>query len=145
MVEIFEKHSHVYLDTNILIYLFQGQEQHSKLLDEIFEFLEKKKIKICFSALLLTELLVDPFKKLQPSIAKDWLYYFKVAKNIEIIDLTPAIAVDAAFLRSKYNFKTPDSIHLATAIQKKNSIFLTNDSDLKKIKELTVVCLEDLT
>ena len=135
----------VHLDTNILIYLFQNNEKYSGLLEEIFNFLDAKKITIYFSTLLLTELLVDPFKRDQSDIAKNWLSYFKVAENLEIVDLSPSIAVDAAYLRAKYNIKTPDSIHLATAMQKQKTIFLTNDADLKKIKETKVVCIEDFS
>lgn len=140
---LFKDESVAYLDTSILIYFFQNNEKYSKLLDEIFGFLELKKSKICFSSLLLTELLVGPFRAGQSNIAKDWLTYFKINKNLDIVDLTPTIAVDAAFLRAKYNIKTPDSIHLASAMQNQKSIFLTNDSDLKKIKEVNVVCIED--
>lgn len=141
---LFKDESVVYLDTSILIYFFQNHEKYSKLLDEMFDFLEFKKLKIYFSSLLLTELLVGPFRAGQSNIAKDWLTYFKINQNLDIIDLTPTIAVDAAFLRAKYNIKTPDSIHLASAMQNQKSLFLTNDNDLKKIKEVNVVCIEDL-
>lgn len=140
---LFRDCSFVYLDTSILIYLFQDQKKYAELLEEIFYFLESKKIDICFSSLLLTELLVDPFKKGQSDTVKNWLSYFKVAENLKIIDLNPSIAVDAAFLRAKYNIKTPDCIHLATTMQGKMSVFLTNDNYLKKVKEVEVVCLED--
>lgn len=139
----FRKCENVYLDTSILIYLFQDQQKYSELLEDIFYLLESENINICFSSLLLTELLVDPLKNGQLDIAKNWLSYFKIAQNLEIIDLNPPIAVDAAFLRAKYNIKTPDCIHLATAMQKAKSVFLTNDIDLKKVKEVKVLCIKD--
>lgn len=42
-----------------------------------------------------------------------------------------------------YNFKTPDSIQLATGIVKNATIFLTNDIDLKKITGIEVMTLEN--
>lgn len=142
--KLFRNSDFVYLDTSILIYFFQEHEKYSKILDKVFDLLERRKIIICFSSLLLTELLVDPFKTGQSDIAKNWLSYFKIAQNLEIIDLNPSIAVDAAFLRAKYNIKTPDCIHLATAMQKNKIVFLTNDNNLKKVEEVKVICIEDL-
>ena|SRR3989338_5648689 len=135
---------YVCLDTSVLIYLFQDHKKYSNIVDRMFQFFEAKKVNLYFSSLLLTELLVDPFRKHQPDVARDWLSFFKVGPNLDIIDLSPSIAVDAAYLRARYNIKTPDSIHLATAMQREKSIFLTNDQNLKKLKEVKVVCVEDL-
>ncbi|MBI5754084.1 PIN domain-containing protein [Candidatus Peregrinibacteria bacterium] len=139
----FKNCSCVSLDTSILIYLLQDDEKYSDIVDRIFQFFESKKINLSFSSILLAELLVYPFRNGQTDIAKDWLSYFKIEKNLEIVDLNPVIAVDAAYLRAKYNIKTPDSIHLATAMQKENAIFLTNDLDLKKIQEVKVICISN--
>lgn len=133
----------VYPDTNIFIYLFQDSEKYSGAVEAIFDFLESKMINVCFSSLLLTELLVFPFKNGLAYTAGNWLNYFKVTENIHVINLDPKIAVDAAFLRAKYNIKTPDSVQLATAMQRKNSLFLTNDRELLKVGEVKMICLED--
>ncbi|MBI4235140.1 PIN domain-containing protein [Candidatus Peregrinibacteria bacterium] len=135
----------VSLDTVIFIYLLEGENRYSEFLKKLFSFLELNNKKISFSALLLVELLVRPYQNNDLDIAKEWMSYFKMTPNIEIIDLTPTIAVDAAFLRAKYNIKTPDSIHLATAMQKSEAVLLTNDSALKKIEEVKVLCLKDFT
>ncbi len=132
-----------FLDTVIFIYLFEHNDKYATFLKEFFSLLELGNKKILFSSLLLTELLAAPFKTGDQNIAKAWLAYFKTAPNIEIIDLNPSIAVDAAFLRSKYNIKTPDSVHLATAMQKSGAVFLTNDKDLKKVKEVKVIIIGD--
>ncbi|MEX0813140.1 MAG: PIN domain-containing protein [Chitinophagales bacterium] len=63
--------------------------------------------------------------------------------NIEITNIDLPISKKAAQVRAKYGFKTPDSIQLATAITNNAKFFLTNDSDLKKIKEIEVVTLKN--
>lgn len=46
-------------------------------------------------------------------------------------------------LRVNYNLKTPDAIHLATAIEHKADVFITNDKQLKKVKEIAILYLGD--
>ena len=55
-------------------------------------------------------------------------------RRLAIIDL-------ATELRVRYSFKTPDAIHLATAIEAKADRFLTGDHQLARCKELTVDAL----
>ncbi|MGN6541902.1 MAG: PIN domain-containing protein [Ginsengibacter sp.] len=49
-------------------------------------------------------------------MAKQYKDILTSAKGIEITDVTATIAEQAAFLRAKYNIRTPDAIQLATAI-----------------------------
>lgn len=141
--KLFQNCDSVYLDTNVLVYFFQDDERYSTIIEEIFDILEAEMTDVYFSSILLTELLVYPFKKGRAETAASWLNYFKIKKNIHIVNLDPKIAVDASFLRAKYDIKAPDSIHMATAMQRKNGLFLTNDNDLKKVQEVKVICIED--
>lgn len=51
------------------------------------------------------------------------------------------IAGEAARLRANYNLRTPDAIHLATAINTGASHFLTNDSFLPAIPSIQILIL----
>jgi predicted nucleic acid-binding protein len=52
-------------------------------------------------------------------------------------------AIDKATeLRAKYNFKTPDSIHLAAAITSNCDVFFTNDHRLDRCTEIKVEVLQ---
>jgi predicted nucleic acid-binding protein len=44
----------------------------------------------------------------------------------------------ATDLRASYGFKTPDALHLASAIEEKADVFITGDSKLAKCKEIRV-------
>ena len=41
-------------------------------------------------------------------------------------------------LRARHNFKTPDAIHLATAIEEKADVFLTGDVTLARCSDIQV-------
>jgi predicted nucleic acid-binding protein len=55
-----------------------------------------------------------------------------------------AIADSAARLRARYNLRTPDALHVATAINAGCQAFLTNDNTLKRVTELSILILDDL-
>ena len=70
---------------------------------------------------------------------------FLLDAKIELIDLTKEIAKLSAQIRAKYSgIKTMDALQLATAVQENCSLFLTNDKQLKQIKEINCLLVEDL-
>ncbi len=64
--------------------------------------------------------------------------------SIDIFDLNVEIAKQAASYRAKYGMKTPDSIQVATAVYASADYFLTNDIQLKAVKEIEVLVLDEL-
>ena len=40
--------------------------------------------------------------------------------------------------------KTPDAIHAATALRADCALFITNDTDFRRVEDLPVVVLDDL-
>ncbi|MGH7334980.1 MAG: PIN domain-containing protein [Candidatus Rokuibacteriota bacterium] len=40
--------------------------------------------------------------------------------------------------------RTPDAIHLATAVQEGADIFLTNDHDLLRVREVPILLVDEL-
>ena len=55
-----------------------------------------------------------------------------------------AMADRAAHLRARYDLRTPDSIHLASALESRADLFLTNDRRLCQVEEIPVLLVEDL-
>jgi len=54
------------------------------------------------------------------------------------------IAEQAARLRAQYRLRTPDAIHIATAMIAGCDAFLTNDRDLKRVQAIRVLILDEL-
>ncbi len=53
------------------------------------------------------------------------------------------VADRAASLRARYRLRTPDAIQLATALQARADVFLTNDRDLQRVEEVPVLLIEE--
>jgi uncharacterized protein len=58
--------------------------------------------------------------------------------NVRTIPATPVVFDRAAQIRASYGFKTPDSIHLAAAVEAGCDRFLTHDARLSRFTGITV-------
>ena len=67
-----------------------------------------------------------------------------VAAEMELIPATLAIWEDAARIRATTGLKTPDALHAASALQAECALFLTNDSDYRRVQGLPITVLDDL-
>jgi len=60
------------------------------------------------------------------------------------VPISAGVAESAADLRARYNLRTPDALHVATAIDAGCDAFLTNDTGIKRVQEIAVLVLDDL-
>lgn len=61
--------------------------------------------------------------------------------NTRVVEISATIIETATELRSRYGFRSPDAIHLATAIEARADVFLTGDASLARCAELPVSVL----
>ncbi|MEO6760861.1 MAG: type II toxin-antitoxin system VapC family toxin [Candidatus Saccharimonadales bacterium] len=116
----------VYLDSNILIYLFEHHPQFGRQVADIISGLQPTNRFIC-STLTVTECLAQ--------VTKITLKTFHELPQLDLIPLDEAVANQAATLQRDANLRIGDAIHLATALQEKADLFLTNDLQLAKIAQ----------
>lgn len=64
--------------------------------------------------------------------------------SYQLVPISLNIPESAANLRARYNLRTPDALHVASAIHRRCDIFLTNDAGIKRITELTILLLDEL-
>lgn len=134
---------HVTFDTCFFVYYFENHPTYAPFIDDIFYWLSERNIPMSVSAILLTELLTGPYRSDRLEAAQEWLHFFHYS-GIQVIPLSPKLAIDAAYLRARYTLKTPDSIHLATAVEQSSDLFIGNDKSLKKVTEIPMLFLDDL-
>ncbi len=116
-------------DTNILIYLLQGNKA-------VTDYLDGKDVYISFvtelELLSFPQLTTDELKKIN-----------QLLSSVKIIDINTSIKKSTIELRSKHKFKLPDSIVLATA-GFLNIIAVTADKQLLKAEKEIRVHMCDL-
>jgi predicted nucleic acid-binding protein len=138
------KGSYVFLDTAPLIYFIEGNSEYKSKLDKLFKYNDEAYFKFLTTSITILEVLVKPLKEENFKIADQYKNILLQAEGIDIFDITTKTSIKAAEIRAKYNFRTPDAIQLASAIEMKADFFLTNDHRLSQIKEMKVVLIKDL-
>jgi len=72
-----------------------------------------------------------------------WLPHILTLPNFLLTVIDYRVAKTAAFLRAKYNIRLPDALQIAAALTNQAKIFVTNDIQLKVVKDLKIACLSD--
>lgn len=66
---------------------------------------------------------------------------FFAGVELTLIEVSATVIERATDLRAKYNLKTPDALHYATAVEVGATVFLTGDRTLARCSEVPVEVL----
>jgi predicted nucleic acid-binding protein len=66
---------------------------------------------------------------------------FFAGVELDLIEVSAAIIDRATHFRARYNLKTPDALHYATAVEIGAVVFLTGDRTLARCSEVPVEVL----
>ena len=132
------------IDTMVFIYHFEKNQIYSPLTFSIFESLEKGNFKGITSILTLLEILVKPKKENNSLLVERYKLLLETFPNLQVQEINENITDIASSLRANYNINTPDAIQIATSLEVKADIFITNDANLKKISEIKVLLLSEM-
>ena len=131
----------VAIDSVIFIYVWNKQPEFFKQSKKILEQISSGSVHGIFAQIGLIELLTGPKKLGRGSLALLYKERVKNLPNLEILGMSDRVVDIASGLRAKYNLRTPDAIHIATAIDGGADKFITNDKNLKKVKEINIELL----
>lgn len=116
----------IYVDTNILIYLLEGHEEHGEVVADLLESLTAQGESLMTSAITITEFLAGTRSSSLSTLHQ--------VPRLQFITLDELLAEQAAKLQRKHSsLQIGDAIHLATAIQSQATLLFTNDKFLSKI------------
>ncbi len=131
------------LDTAPLIYFIEEHTTYLGALTEFFETVDKGEVNVVTSTITLTEVLIHPLRSQNVDLAAEYREIL-LNSNITTLDISSEIAEYGALLRSQYNLRTPDALHIAKAIKSGAGFFLTNDTKLPKIPTIDFLILDTL-
>jgi predicted nucleic acid-binding protein len=138
-------HRLIALDTSVWIYHFEGSAAHGRAADSVLEAVSEGHVAAVASELVLLELLVAPLKKGAQDVADEIELTLLHFPHLQLAPVTRAVLVRAAEIRARYGLRTPDAVMVATAIESGATLSVTNDSAWRKVREIEVVLLQDLT
>jgi len=118
----------IYIDTCCLIYYIE--KVNGKYLT-VASFAEKTGNKIYTCEIGRLECRVKPLREKNIELLEDYDLFFN-GMETNVMPITRDIIDHATEIRVHYNFKIPDSLHLAAAEFARCDMFLTNDIELSK-------------
>jgi predicted nucleic acid-binding protein len=122
----------VYLDTNPLIYLTEGNPAFKASIEKLFTEFEKAQAQFVTSELALTEVLVHPLRNHDAALVAIYERLFDTL--VQPLPVSREVLIYAAQLRADTpSLRTPDAIHLATATLAKADAFVSGDAGIKDV------------
>ncbi|MBE3116782.1 PIN domain-containing protein [Candidatus Bathyarchaeota archaeon] len=130
------------LDTNVLIYFFEGAEPQASKVEKILGTIMKGQDEGLVSTITIAEVLTGFY------IAGDIAKAAKAKKllkdltlnGFKIVPVTFEIADLAANLRSKRDGRLPDALIVATAINQAANLVYSQDKDLQRFNKDIKIC-----
>ncbi|HEV3005007.1 MAG TPA: type II toxin-antitoxin system VapC family toxin [Pirellulales bacterium] len=130
----------IYLDSNVIVYLIERSQPLGTIAVARFTMLMISGDKVVVSDLSRLECRCGPIAIGDSTrLAQFDLFFARLTDHIA--PLTTAVCDRATLIRAKYRFKTPDSLHLAAAVESGCDVFLTNDHRLSIFADLRVEVL----
>jgi predicted nucleic acid-binding protein len=132
------------LDTSVFIYHLEASPVYAPLLLPIFQAIEHARCRAVASSLAFLEALVPPSGGHDEGRRAALAALLASFPGISWIAVDLAVADRAASFRARYRLRTPDAIHLATAVQAGADVFLTNDRELVRVTDVPILLVDEL-
>jgi len=126
------------LDTAPLIYFIEENPAYIETVKLFFEAMDRGDFLVVTSTVTLLEVLVHPLRNNNRELATE---YRDILLNSKLmtIEVSSAIAEQAAQLRAAHNIRTPDAIQISAALNAGATHFLTNDVRLPEIPSIQIL------
>jgi predicted nucleic acid-binding protein len=134
----------LFLDTAPVIYFVERNPNYAALVDEIFDRIDAGTITAATSPITLAECLVVPMRKKLVAAEQDFTDLIVSGANVTFMGIDSTIARQAAQFRAHHNLKLADAFQGAVAFAAGCNALLTNDLDLKRIRGINVLVLDEL-
>ena len=133
----------VYLDACTIIYLIEAEAVlHEQAVERLSDIGDDPDAQLITSRLTRLECRTRPLREGDASLLERYEVFF-ARQRLVLAEVSAAVIERATVLRAVYGFKTPDAIHLATAIAEQADLFLTGDKGLTRCQEILVETLSE--
>jgi len=125
---------HIYLDTCLVIYLIERDAEFFPRVENAI--LQSVEDEICISPLVQLECLIHPLRRGDQDLERLYRDFFE---GVTVLPIPEEVFPAATLLRAHHFLKTPDALHLATAIHHGCAEFWTNDGRLGRVAGIMAV------
>jgi predicted nucleic acid-binding protein len=144
MIEAFRAATRIYLDTNIVIYLFERDDAVQEKIAAIISPTTENDIEFYFSDVGVAECLYGAYKIQSDLLLKKYNETFYEVGLLNLVPVNSECVITAAKLGAEKSLKLVDSIHFLAAIESQCEIFLTNDQRFQSSHGVKVLQLSEI-
>lgn len=126
--------SRILLDSVSIVYFLERNPRYYAAAAEWMERVNAGQLSAAASVLLLSEVLVPAYRGGSPAAARQARAALERIPNFELVEVTAGVSDVAARLRAVHNLRTPDALHVATALDEGAGWIVTNDHRLRRIE-----------
>jgi len=132
------------VDSMVFVYHFEANEEFGQAAGRLLQAAEAGRCRLVCSILTLLEILVVPKRTGQEELCRRYREVFQSFPNLTVLPLETQIAEIASDLRARHSVRTPDAIHIATAIRAGAAAFVSGDGRLNRVQEVRVLRLDEI-
>jgi predicted nucleic acid-binding protein len=133
------------VDAMLFIYHFEGNEEFGPAAGRLLQAAEDGKCRLVASVLALLEVLVVPKRQGHEALCRRYRDLFESFPNLSVLPIGPEIVELASGLRAAHDLRTPDALHLATALHAEAEAFVSGDKRLRSVQGIRIARVEELT
>jgi len=134
------------VDSMVFVYHFEGNEEFGPAAGRLLQAAEEGRCRLVCSVISLLEVLVVPKRRGREDLCQIYREMFESFPHLSVVPVDTSIAEIASDLRATQNLRTPDAIHLATALHAGADAFVSQDARLRNLplQALQVLPLDQL-
>lgn len=134
--------SRVHVDASVLALHMAGDRRYTPLTRTLLEMLAEGELAASTSALSIYQLLVEAYRRGEAETAATAERYLTTLPGLDVVDLTPAIAGQAAQVRAQLGGSVERAVQIATALSEGTHVYLTQRSAFRRVAGMSVESLE---
>jgi len=132
----------LYLDANFIVYCIEGTPALKEFcLARLREVEAHPSGSLLASRLSRVEVLVKPMRLKDEARVARFEAFFD-SRDVDLVDVSNEIVERALDLRVRSNLRLVDALHVATAIERRATVFLTGDQQICALGRLETVSFE---
>lgn len=129
------------VDTMLFVYHFEANERFGEDAGALLAAAERGRCRLVTSVLSLMEALVVPKRRGMTELCQRYRELFESFPNLSLRPVDMAVAEIGAELGAASGLRTPDAVHLATALVAGATAFVSEDRRLGRVGRLPILTL----
>lgn len=143
--QVLSAHTIIGVDTMPFIYLWEKHPYYLPLAQILFRYLDSPQVQGITSIITMIEVCVYPQQQGRLDLVQQYERSLLYSRQVRMLSIDTTLARRAITLRVQYGLRVPDALQIAAALEGGSTLFVTNDSRLRQVREIDILVLNDFS